>query len=132
MTLHAEDRDLSVDPGTDFYRFANGGWIDKHPIPAGFGAWGSFEEVLTRNELVLRRELERAGTAPADDLERRLGELEQRGPAVVGVGGPRDEPLVLEVAQRQGHLHAQLAGLLAAGEVGTARLGGDRESRRHM
>ena len=36
MTLHAEDRDPSVDPGTDFYRFANGGWMDAHPIPAGF------------------------------------------------------------------------------------------------
>ena len=59
MTLHAEDRDPSVDPGTDFYRFANGGWMDANPIPAGFGAWGSFEEVLTRNEVVLRRELER-------------------------------------------------------------------------
>ncbi len=75
MTLHAEDRDPSVDPGTDFYRFANGGWLDAHPIPAGFGAWGSFEEVLTRNELVLRNELERAGTDPVDDLERRLGDF---------------------------------------------------------
>ena len=79
MSLHAEDRDPSVDPGTDFYRFANGGWIDRHPIPAGFGAWGSFEEVLTRNELVLRSELERAGTAPADDLERRLGDFYASG-----------------------------------------------------
>jgi len=108
MTLHAEDRDPSVDPGTDFYRFANGGWIDTHPIPAGFGAWGSFEEVLTRNELVLRRELERAGTAPADDLERRLGDFYASGmdtdaieaaglspvqpllDAIAGIGSPQD------------------------------------------
>jgi predicted metalloendopeptidase len=79
MTLHAEDRDRSVDPGTDFYRFANGGWMDAHPIPAGFGAWGSFEEVLTRNELVLRGELERSGTDPHDDLERRLGDFYASG-----------------------------------------------------
>ena len=75
MTLRAEDRDPSVDPGADFYRFANGGWIDANPIPPGFGAWGSFEEVLTRNELVLRAELERAAQAPVDDLERKLGDF---------------------------------------------------------
>jgi len=75
MTLHAEDRDGSVDPGADFYRYANGGWIDRHEIPPGFGAWGAFEEILTRNELVLRSELERAAADPADDLERALGDF---------------------------------------------------------
>ncbi len=45
MTLNAADRDPSVDPGADFYRFANGGWLDADPIPAGYGVWGSFEEV---------------------------------------------------------------------------------------
>ena len=74
MTLNAHDRDESVDPGADFYRHANGGWIDQNPIPPGFGAWGSFEELTTRNELVLRAELERVADAPADDLERMLGD----------------------------------------------------------
>jgi predicted metalloendopeptidase len=85
MTLHAEDRDQSVDPGTDFYRFANGGWMDAHAIPAGFGAWGSFEEVLTRNEVVLRSELERAGNDPHDDLERRLGDFYASGMDTVAI-----------------------------------------------
>ena len=60
MTLHATDRDPSADPGVDFYRFANGGWLDANPIPAGYGSWGSFEEVSRRNEVVLRELLERA------------------------------------------------------------------------
>ncbi len=75
MTLRPEDRDPSADPAVDFYRFANGGWIDANPIPAGFGSWGSFEELLTSNELVLRSELERAADAPADELERKLGDF---------------------------------------------------------
>ena len=60
MTLNAADRDPAADPGVDFYRFANGGWLDANPIPAGYGSWGSFEELGRRNEVVLRELLERA------------------------------------------------------------------------
>jgi predicted metalloendopeptidase len=68
MSLAASDRDPSADPGVDFYRYANGGWLDANPIPAGYGAWGSFEEVSRRNEVVLRELLERAAETPGDLL----------------------------------------------------------------
>ena len=74
MSLNASDRDPTVDPGTDFYRFANGGWLDASPIPAGYGAWGSFEEVSTRNERVLADILGRAADDPDDELDRMLGD----------------------------------------------------------
>src|ERR1700709_363892 len=63
MGLSASDRDPSADPGTDFYRFANGGWLDANPIPPGYGAWGAFEEASRRNEVVLRELLEQASAA---------------------------------------------------------------------
>src|SRR3954468_14540803 len=68
MTLLASDRDPSADPGVDFYRFANGGWLDPNPIPPGYGAWGSFEEISRRNEVQLRELLERAAAEPGDLL----------------------------------------------------------------
>ena len=74
MTLPATDRDPTADPGVDFYRFANGGWLDANPIPAGYGSWGSFEELSRRNEVVLRELLERAEAEPEDDLDRLLGD----------------------------------------------------------
>ena len=74
MTLDAADRDPSVDPGDDFYRFANGGWLDANPIPPGYGAWGSFEEVGVRNEAILHRVVEQAAEAPVDDVHRMLGD----------------------------------------------------------
>src|SRR3954454_21787964 len=74
MNLRAADRDPSVDPAVDFYRFANGGWLDANPIPAGYGAWGSFEEVIQRNDLMLRDLLEAAARSPEDDLDRLLGD----------------------------------------------------------
>ncbi|MFA7324264.1 MAG: M13 family metallopeptidase [Candidatus Nanopelagicales bacterium] len=74
MTLNAADRDPSVDPGADFYRFANGGWLKTHPIPAGFGAWGSFEEVQTRNEDLIHDLLQKAASSPKNELDRMLGD----------------------------------------------------------
>src|SRR3954462_10899155 len=68
MTLPATDRDPGADPGADFYRFATGGWLAANPIPAGYGAWGSFEEVSRRNEVVLRELVERAAAEPGDLL----------------------------------------------------------------
>src|SRR4051794_29542515 len=68
MTLLATDRDPSADPGVDFSRFANGGWLDATPIPPGYGAWGSFEEISRRNEVQLKELLERAAAEPGDLL----------------------------------------------------------------
>ena len=68
MGLPASDRDPTADPGVDFYRYANGGWLDANPIPAGYAAWGAFEEVSRRNEVNLRELLERASSEPGDML----------------------------------------------------------------
>ena len=31
--------DHAVPPRLDFFRYANGGWVDKNPIPARFPSW---------------------------------------------------------------------------------------------
>src|SRR4051812_49479019 len=92
MTLPATDRDPGADPGADFYRFANGGWLDANPIPAGYGAWGSFEEVSRRNEVVLRELLERAAAAPENELDRLLGDAFAAGPGAATNQAPRAAP----------------------------------------
>ena len=75
MGLVAADRDESVDPGVDFYRYANGAWLDANPIPPGYGAWGSFETVQVRNEAVIEEILRRAASDPVNDLDRMLGDF---------------------------------------------------------
>jgi predicted metalloendopeptidase len=41
--------DPKVDPGVDFYRYANGGWFSKNPIPSSESRWGIVS--LVRNEI---------------------------------------------------------------------------------
>jgi putative endopeptidase len=93
MTLRSSDRDPSADPGVDFYRFANGAWLDANPIPAGYGSWGSFEEVSRRNEVVLRELLERAAADPVDDLDRLLGDAFAAGLDVDAIEAAGIEPI---------------------------------------
>lgn len=61
----AADSDPSVSPADDFYRFANGGWLDSNPVPPEYGAWGSAHEVHVRNEGKLHELLKRAAKAGA-------------------------------------------------------------------
>jgi putative endopeptidase len=61
----AADSDPSIFPADDFYRFANGGWLDSNPVPPEYGAWGSAHEVHVRNEGILHELLKRAATAGA-------------------------------------------------------------------
>ena len=74
MALNADDRDPSIEPGADFYRFANGGWLDANPIPPGYGSWGAFHEVDHRNREILHALLQRAAADPATDLDRLIGD----------------------------------------------------------
>jgi putative endopeptidase len=44
--------DQSVRPNDDFFKYANGGWLKRNPIPAAYSSWGIGnvvqEDVLTR------------------------------------------------------------------------------------
>jgi putative endopeptidase len=43
--IRMEDMDLTMDPGSDFYRFANGGWLDRTELPGTSPAYGVFDEL---------------------------------------------------------------------------------------
>src|SRR6267378_2717399 len=41
--------DLSVKPSDDFFLYANGGWIKRTPIPHEYSRWGSFNQLIEKN-----------------------------------------------------------------------------------
>lgn len=45
--------DPNTPPGEDFYRYANGGWLDANPVPPEYPGWGAGFEVHVRNEEIL-------------------------------------------------------------------------------
>ncbi len=47
------DMDTTVSPTDDFYRFANGGWLERTEVPADEGRWSSFNELREFNNEAL-------------------------------------------------------------------------------
>ncbi|MGI9649183.1 MAG: M13 family metallopeptidase [Acidimicrobiia bacterium] len=64
QVFDVDDMDPSVDPGVDFYQYANGGWRVANPVPDDYPRWSAFEEVRKRNEDLLRTLLEEAADDP--------------------------------------------------------------------
>ncbi len=93
--LDATRLDADVAPGEDFYRFANGGWLDANPVPAEFPAWGAFLEIHVRNEALLHDLLEEAAAAdePSDDTTAMVGDYVAAGMDVDAIEAAGVEPL---------------------------------------
>jgi putative endopeptidase len=54
------NRDTTVSPGEDFFKYVNGGWLSRTVIPADRGSWGSFNELQKHNNQVVREVLTKA------------------------------------------------------------------------
>ncbi len=51
--IDVENIDPSVNPGEDFFKFANGGWLKSSEIPADQSSWGGFNELRDDNQKLL-------------------------------------------------------------------------------
>src|SRR5882672_7180618 len=67
--------DASINPGDDFFAYANGGWLKATALPAGKERWGARDELeaLTRRRIAAL--LEAAGTAPAGSAARKVADF---------------------------------------------------------
>jgi len=74
--LDPANLDSSCAPCQDFYRFANGGWLARTALPPEYPSYGSFTELVERNNQTLHQIVDRlAAAAPASPKtpEQKLG-----------------------------------------------------------
>ena len=72
--VDVKNMDKTVKPGTDFYRYACGGWIDNNPLKPEYSRFGSFDAIAEANReqikqliLGLKEEKHEKGNLPRRD-----------------------------------------------------------------
>lgn len=71
--IDLSNRDLSVHPGDDFFRYANGLWLDSFELPEDRSNYGSFTVLSDRSDQRVRTIIE-----DLSDLEPAAGSIEQK------------------------------------------------------
>src|SRR5579875_2005824 len=86
--------DFSVKPGNNFYLFANGNWIKRHPVPPSKTRWGSFDELREESLKRLRVLLEDAAANPKKDrLHQMIGDFYASGMDSVAIERKGYQPI---------------------------------------
>lgn len=69
--------DTNAAPGTDFYQYANGGWIKNNPLTGEYSRFGSFDKLAEDNRLQLKSLIEELAstTHEAGSVAQKIGDL---------------------------------------------------------
>jgi putative endopeptidase len=89
------DMDTTVNPGDDFYRYANGGWLKKTKIPGTETGWGSFNVLYNDNLKNLRSMLEETSKAEQKkgSAAQKVGDMFASGMDTVAIESLGAKPL---------------------------------------
>lgn len=109
--------DTTVDPGVDFFTYAEGNWLARHPIPASEASWSIGKEIQDELYLKLRTINEDAAAqrAAVGSDEQKIGDFWSTGMDTVkadrlGAGPLREAMSVIDsVSGVQGALDAAFA-----------------------
>ena len=115
-------RDLSASPGADFFRYANGTWLDHQEIPSDRTRFGNFDKLVVLSENRTRLIIEQAAAGQLTDADaQRVGDaykafmdqarVEQLGaaPLAPGLNAIRGERSREDIAAVMGRVGFQSA-----------------------
>ena len=96
--------DTSVKPCDDFFLYANGGWIKRTPIPPEYSRWGSFNQLIEKNNDALHDVAERAAkeTTATDPDAKKVGDYYASGMDEAKVEVAHARPLADELKRIDG------------------------------
>ena len=79
--------DQSVSPGTDFFSYANGGWLKRNPIPPAYSSWGIGNVVQEeiRERLKKINDVALKANAPKGSASQKIGDFYYSGLDSAGI-----------------------------------------------
>jgi putative endopeptidase len=92
--------DRSVDPRTDFAKYAAGGWYARNEIPSDKARWGGFNELTESNWVKLRGVVETAAANPGapGGVSQKVGDFYTSAIDTAAIDARGIEPLKAEFA----------------------------------
>ena len=93
--------DRSVEPGADFFRFANGGWLKANPIPRDRSYWGVDSVLEQENQAFIRDLVESLGRQDwaANTAQRKVADFYRSGMDEKAIDAAGAKPLEPELAR---------------------------------
>ncbi|WP_462318514.1 M13 family metallopeptidase [Marinilabilia sp.] len=90
-----ENMDTTVSPGENFYMYANGGWIENHPLPDDKSRYGAFDMLAEENREKVRTIIEEAAEMEAKDgsVAQQIGDFFATGMDTVAIEKAGLDPL---------------------------------------
>jgi putative endopeptidase len=113
-------QDPAVKPGDDFYRYAEGHWLQTQQIPADRTRWGSFDQLAVLAEEQVRQLIQALpANAPSGSLEQKVGDYYRAylDTKAIDAAGLRPARPALE-AIAKAHSHQDIARLMGRPDLG--------------
>ena len=91
--------DQAADACSDFYQYACGGWVAKHPVPPDRPSYSRFSELQDRNNLILKGILEDAAKPTSGAELRKIGDYYSSCMDESGIEAKGRAPLAVDLAR---------------------------------